>query len=192
MIVTYFVGFCTYYFIKRVQYCFNVKLFNKLTSKYFISWDVRRIPMKKYGRKILDDLSWFLTIFRLSNRPSQDVDVLAVLDFQTSCSCPETPGFSSRWLLTKQYKHENHGRKLGPVRRGWRRSRRPEELCYRIRLRTQNSKVNNLEITKFYFIRYFLKTKIHPTDLSAIESILNVSCQQFKISYRVVRISTWK
>ena len=144
MIVTYFVGFCTYYFIKRVQYCFNVKLFNKLTSKYFISWDVRRIPMKKYGRKILDDLSWFLTIFRLSNRPSQDVDVLAVLDFQTSCSRPETPGFSSRWLLTKQCKHEecmdeNKDARDDYIRTGTRNSkirrgpRCPEEPCYRIR-----------------------------------------------------------
>ena len=69
--------------------------------------------------------------------PLQDVDVLAVLDFQIPCSSPESPGFCLRYLLTK---HEGHGRKLG-VRDdcadrkeglkepGWRGRRRPEELC---------------------------------------------------------------
>ena len=46
----------------------------------------------------------------ISTRPPQDVDVLAVLDFQIPFSRPETPGFYPRCLLTK---HEGRGHKLG-------------------------------------------------------------------------------
>jgi len=68
-------------------------------------------------------------------RPPQDVDVLAVLDFQIPCFRPETPVLYPRRLLTN---HEGHVRKLGRPRRaegreqgykypGRRGRRRPEE-----------------------------------------------------------------
>ena len=46
----------------------------------------------------------------LSIRPLQDVDVLAVLDFQIPCFRTETPPPYPKWLLTNQ---EGLGRKLG-------------------------------------------------------------------------------
>ena len=38
--------------------------------------------------------------YEVRTRPPQDVDVLAVLDFQNPCYRPETPGFYPRCLLT--------------------------------------------------------------------------------------------
>ena len=46
-------------------------------------------------------------------RPPQDVDVLAVLDFQIPCFRPETPALYIRSLLTNL---EGRGRKLGRPR----------------------------------------------------------------------------
>ena len=42
---------------------------------------------QKENRKVLK------VRFIIQTRPPQDVDVLAVLDFQIPCFCPETPGF---------------------------------------------------------------------------------------------------
>ena len=56
----------------------------------------------------------------IGNRPPQNFDVLAVLDFQISFHRPETPGFYPRCLLTKV---EDHRRKLGRPRRLWGRER---------------------------------------------------------------------
>ena len=49
---------------------------------------------------------------RFAIRPPQDVDVLAVLDFQIPYSRPEPPNFYPRCLLTKHaYKHKGHEQK---------------------------------------------------------------------------------
>ena len=45
---------------------------------------------------------------RLRSRPMQDVDVLAVLDFEIPCSRPETPGFHPKPLFLKYEGHDEN------------------------------------------------------------------------------------
>ena len=52
--------------------------------------------------------------YGIPNRPLQDVDVLAVLEFLIPCFRPVTPALYPRSLPTN---HEGHGRKLGRPRR---------------------------------------------------------------------------
>ena len=60
------------------------------------------------GKEAVDDIEFLLTKNEeLTGRPPQDVNVLAVLNFQIPCF---RPGFYLRCLL---FKHEGHGRKLG-------------------------------------------------------------------------------
>ena len=60
-----------------------------------------RIIVQNLQKHLINDISDILI------RPSQEVDVLAVLDFQIPCFRPETPAFYARSELTN---HEGRGR----------------------------------------------------------------------------------
>ena len=112
--------FYTSIFIIHTTWCLKYDASQRLGFVGYLWLLLNDCSRKTGNHKIKPDLypvmeePFWTVSYRFLGRPSHNVDVLAVQDFRISFYRPKTPGFYSRYLLTK---HKGHGRKRRRTRR---------------------------------------------------------------------------